>query len=130
MADYFLDTSVLVAYFKKEDARTHDLMAQVLEGQATAAISAVTVAEVWSASDMADESARRDRQATMELCQVLPVDRLVAERAGELRRRHALALPDALIAASAEQSTARFLSKDPHFSRLLSAGVLQGEVYE
>ncbi len=129
MADYFLDTSVLVAYFKKEDARTHDIMAQVL-GHATAAISAVTVAEVWSASDMANESTRRDRQATMELCQVVTVDRLVAERAGGLRRRHALALPDALIAASAEQSTARFLSQDPHFSRLLAAGVLQGEVYE
>jgi len=50
MADYFFDTTVLVAYFKKEDPQTHDFVARVLDGQATAAISAITIAEVWSAS--------------------------------------------------------------------------------
>lgn len=35
---YFFDTTVLVAYFKKEDAHTHDLVAQVLDDQASAPI--------------------------------------------------------------------------------------------
>lgn len=130
MADYFLDPPILIAYFKKEDSRTYDLIVSVIEGRTSAAISAVTVAEVWSVSAMAEERARHDRRTVIEFCQVIAVERRTAERGGELRWRYNLALPDALIAACAEQAGGYFLSKDPHFKRLLDAHVLAGEVYE
>ncbi len=130
MADYFFDTSVLIAYFKKEDLQTHDAITRVLEKQSTAAVSAITVAELWSSSDMVDEVVRGDRLATIEFCEIIPIDRVMAERGGELRREYNLALPDALIAACAEQSGGQFFTKDPHFNRLLKVGVLTGQVYE
>ena len=129
MPNYFFDTTVLVAYFKKEDPRTHELFAEVLNGQATATISAITVAEVWSASDMTDATVREERRATINLLNIVAIDRAIAERGGELRREHNLALPDALIAACAEQAGGRFLSKDPHFNRLSKTSGLDVQVY-
>ncbi len=129
VSDYFLDTSVLIAYFKKEDQQTHDLITQVLDRQASATISAITVAEIWSASDMVDDIIREERQSVLELLDVRAIDNTIAQYAGKLRRQHNLALPDALIAACAVEAGGRFYSKDPHFSRLLKSGVLTGQVY-
>ena len=130
MADYFFDTSVLVAYFKEEDAYTVEAVESVLNGEGAGSISAITVAEICAASDMDDPGLRERRLAVLSLLNVMIVDASIAERGGELRRQHNLALPDALIAACAEKVDGRFLTKDPHFSRLLKAGILQGEVYE
>ena len=130
MADYFFDTSVLVAYFKEEDSFTVEIMEATLNGEQSASISAITVAEICAASDMADPALREKRLAVLNLLDVILVDRSLAERGGEFRRKHNLALPDALIAACAEQSGGRFFSKDPHFDRLLSAGALSGRVYQ
>ncbi len=129
MAKYFFDTTILIAFFKKEDPRTHDLFSEVLNGESTGAISVITLAEVYAGSDMTEETIRRDRQATLALLDVVEVNRSMAQRAGGLRRQHHLELPDALIAACAEQVGGKFFSKDPHFIRLLDAGILNGEIY-
>jgi predicted nucleic acid-binding protein len=114
MADYFFDTSVLVAYFKEEDARTIQVVESVLNGDGVGFISAITVAEICAASDMDDLSLRERRLAVLNLLSTITVDHSIAERGGELRRQHNLALPDALIAACAEQAGGHFLTKDPH----------------
>lgn len=129
MADYFLDTSVLIAYFKNEDPRSVSLVESVLRGDASAVVSAITVAEICSAGAMHDSRIRSKRLATVQLLDVVVIDRAIAERGGELRRAHDLALPDALIAASAEVVGGRFISKDQHFGRLLKAKKLRGEIY-
>jgi predicted nucleic acid-binding protein len=129
MADYFFDTSVLVAYFKK-DLQTRDVIARVLDNQSTAAVSAITVTELRPSSEMVDETMRGDGEAVLEFCEIVPVNEAVAKRGGELRRQYNVALPDALIAACAEQAGGRFLTKDLHFNRLVKVGILQGEVYE
>lgn len=129
MAYYFFDTSVLVAYFKEEDTRTVEIVESVLIGERSANISAITVAEIFSASDMADSLLRDKRLAVLNLLNMTAVDRAIAERSGELRRQHNLALPDALIAACAEQSGGKFFSKDPHYNRLFKAGILAGQIY-
>ncbi|MBI3742279.1 MAG: PIN domain-containing protein [Chloroflexi bacterium] len=129
MADYFFDTTVLVAYFKKEDTQTHGLFARILNGQVIAAISAITIAELWSTSEITDQTAKSERVATIDLFEIVTVDRQIAERGGELRRIYNLALPDALIAACAEREGGQFFSKDPHFKRLVDAKVLIGSVY-
>ncbi len=92
MADYFLDTSVLVAYYKEEDLRTVEVVEAVLRGERQAAVSAITVAEVCAASEMDDQTLRAQRLAILDLLSIVVVDRATAERGGELRRQHNLAL--------------------------------------
>jgi predicted nucleic acid-binding protein len=129
MPDYFLDTSVLIAYFNREDTRTVELIETVRRGEATAAISAMTVAELWAAAVMHDDEERARRIALVTLLDVTPIDFTLAQRGGELRRVHGLKIADALIAACAQHAGGKFMSKDPHYNRLLRASVLAGEVY-
>jgi len=129
MAKYFFDTTVLIAFFKREDSKTHDLFSEILDGGSSATISVITLAEAYSWSEMTDETIRRDRQAILALLQVIDVNRSMAQRAGGLRRQHNLELPDALIAACAERAGGKFFSKDAHFNRLLDSGILDGEIY-
>lgn len=63
------------------------------------------------------------------LLDVVSIDQAIGERGGELRGQHGLHLPDALIAACAERAGGDFKTKDPHFERLLHAGIVNGEVY-
>ncbi|MBI3914172.1 MAG: PIN domain-containing protein [Chloroflexi bacterium] len=79
---------------------------------------------------MNDATLRAKRLALLNVLDVTPINREIAERGGELRRLHNLALPDALIAACAEHAGGQFFSKDPHFKRLLEAGILSGAVYD
>jgi predicted nucleic acid-binding protein len=127
--DYFFDTTVLVAYFKKEDQHTHEIVTQVLDGQGIASISVITIAEIVAASDMDQPELRDKRLALLDALTVVPIDRTIAERDGELRRVFHLELPDALIAACAEQAGGQFLTKDPHFGRLITARLLTGQAY-
>ena len=128
MPDYFFDTSVLVAYFKNEDSRSAALVEAVINGQATAAISAITIAELWAVKQQ-DVQARRRQQAVLQLMQSVPVDTPVAERGGLIRQIHDLQLPDALVAACCQVVGGRFFSKDPHFRRMLDQHEIIGEIY-
>lgn len=130
MADYFFDTSVLVAYFAAEDIRSQELVQQVVDGSRRAAISALTVAELWATTLMEQAAQKQERLALISLFDVINIDQATAERGGELRRLHGMHLPDALVAACAERAGGEFMSKDSHFERLLKAGVLRGQVYE
>jgi predicted nucleic acid-binding protein len=129
MPDYFFDTTVLIAYFKDEDSYTRKLIEQVIGGSAYAGISAITVAEVVSSTDMGDGQLREKRLALLKLLEVVPIDRALAQYGGELRLKYNLAIPDALIAASCIHAGGLFLSKDPHFDRLLKTSVLKGRIY-
>jgi predicted nucleic acid-binding protein len=129
MPDYFFDTSVLAAYFADEDSRSVDLVEDVLSGRATAAVSAITVAELWSLPDMAREDVQRQREAVVQLTQIVPIDHAIAVRGGVVRRTYNLRLPDALIVASCQITGGRFFSKDIHFQRVLASNDVAGEVY-
>ena len=128
MADYFFDTSVLIAYFKNEDARSGALLEEVLNGRTTAAISAITVAEIWSVKPDNPE-AWRYQQAVIQLMETVPVDAAVAQLGGCIRQVHGLRLPDALVVACCQSAGGHFFSKDPHFRRVLDAREIAGEVY-
>ena len=71
MPTYFFDTSVLIAYFEREYARCVRLIDDLLGGRATAAISLLTVAELWAAPDMTDASTERERVALTTLMEVI-----------------------------------------------------------
>ena len=129
MPDYFFDTSVLIAYFKREDPRTLTMLADVIAARATAAISAMTIAELWAAPEMANPTRQAERLAVVSMLQIVAVDQAIAQRGGTIRRDHGLRIADATIAATAQQTGGRFMSKDAHLQRLISAQVLIGEVY-
>ncbi len=129
MPDYFFDTSVLIAYLKDEDARSTNLVDQVRTRQKTAAISAVTVAEIHAATELDNPTKAIKRKALLAFFQVAPLDQSIAENAGLLKRRHQLALPDAIVAATCLQVGGLFFAKDAHFDSLLKQRLLKGTVY-
>ena len=61
MPDHFFDTTVLIAYFRDEDKQSELLVENVLTGKKSAAVSAITVAELWSVQDMDDAIIQRIR---------------------------------------------------------------------
>lgn len=89
MAELLIDTDVLVDHLR----RIRRLPRELDE----ASYSVITRAELF-AGRQADESLLRRILAPMR---ELPVDRDVAEAGGRVRRESGVALPDALIAATA-----------------------------
>ena len=71
------------------------------------AYSVVTRAELFAGRDAHDVL-----RSLLRLGTELPLDRDVAERAGAIRREHRLALPDALIAATALQHGLALLTRN------------------
>lgn len=128
MPDYFFDTTVVLAYFKNEDARSVSLVREVVQGQTTAAVSVITVAEVCASGEMNDPSIRRERLAVLALMQIVPIDTRLAEQGGAIKRQYTNHLPDALIAATCRQVGGRFFAKDRDYQRLLADGLLTGEI--
>lgn len=70
--------------------------------------SVVTRAELF-AGDEAEEAAIAD---LLSVYSEIPVDRGIAERAGRLRRRSAIGMPDALIAATALEWEMELVSRN------------------
>ena len=89
MADLLIDTDVLVDHLRG----AHKFVA----GAEAIFYSVVTRAELFAGRESEE---RRIRQLLGPFKE-LPVDRIVAERAGRLRRASTMRLPDALIAATA-----------------------------
>jgi toxin FitB len=89
VADLLVDTDVFVDHLR--GARRLEL------GRDRVLYSVVTRCELFAGRDAEEETVRR----LLEPFDELPVDRLVAERAGRLRRGGGLRTPDALIAATA-----------------------------
>ena len=52
---------------------------------------------------------------------VIPIDMVISRKAAELRRLHALSVPDAVVAASAMVNRLRLVTRDKKLSKLFSA---------
>ena len=95
-----VDTDVLIDHL-----RGVPQAAKTLAAHDGIAISVITLAELLAGAKGARERAHID--ALEASCTVLPVDAMLARKAGALRQRwgpsHGVELPDALIAATAQQ---------------------------
>jgi predicted nucleic acid-binding protein len=127
---HVLDTSALLAHYFDEPG------ADVVErlwatGSAKPGVSAVTVAELKHrlGEEMNDSGEAREAADAYlnDLTVCLPVDRIVAELAWQLREAVAERIPlvDALIAATARAAGAVLVHRDPHFERIPHAVVDQ-----
>lgn len=118
----FLD-SVAVIYYLNGDMRA-DVLEPVLSraeaGDEVVYVSAVTVTEVLSQplrdNDRTAEAAAR---LFLSMCDVVPFDSMVGERAAVLRARYGLRTPDALIIASTlSVEAARVVGNDDRWKRV------------
>ncbi len=115
-----LDTSVVIDCLRRQPRAIAFFKA--LDAQPS--ISVITIAEVMAGARNAAEE--RDAADMWRLVKVLRVDADIALRAGALVRiyasSHAVELPDALIAATAERSNLRLATLNtkhfPMFARL------------
>jgi predicted nucleic acid-binding protein len=89
MADLLVDTDVFIDHLKGFE--------RLPRRQSKLAYSIVTRAELFAGPEHQLPVARRLLGSLEEI----PVDRRIAERAGEIRRSAGIRLPDALIAATA-----------------------------
>lgn len=77
--------------------------------------SIVTRCELYAGSAVREDRVRR----LLAPMRQLDIDRSIAERAGRLRRSAQIAIPDALIAATALEHDLPLLTRNPrHFSRV------------
>lgn len=123
MQRFLLDTSALLAL--RDDEPGADRVAQVLglttEGKARSFACFVTLMEVFYRV-WRDEGESAGRLAYQQ-CLALPIEWLhetepLLLRAGEIKAKHQLSLADAWIAASAVESGAILLHKDPEFTAI------------
>ena len=127
MPAWMLDTVALIDYYHGRPGVLPYLEA-ILDGEATGAFSTVTELELWQGIRPGEEERH---QALLVLLERVPLDGIIARRAGELRRQFGpdrLSLPDAAIAASAEVAGCTLVTRNTRdFERL--AGILAVEFY-
>ena len=107
MADLLLDTDVFVDHLRRAHA--------IKPRADTLAYSTITRTELFAGRREHEPAVR----ALLAPMRELPVDRSVAEGAGAIRRETAVALPDALIAATALVHDLTLVTRNRrHFERI------------
>lgn len=104
MAAVLVDTSVFVAHLHGAE--------RLRPGEDVVSYSAITRAELF-AGLRTDQHVGTLRTLLAPFREI-PVDREIAERAGQLRRDHALAFVDALMAATALAHSLTLITHDLH----------------
>ncbi len=117
MKGLLLDTCVLIDYLRNRPAAT-DFLHRMQE---RAAVSVITTAELYAG--VRDEAEQTRVDAVLTRLLVRDVDLAIARLAGRFRREyrqsHGVAIPDALIAATAEVHGARLVTRNArHFPML------------
>lgn len=127
MPDWLLDSGALIDWFCGRE-RVVGYVHRILEGQAQGAFSTVSEIELWQGLRPGEEARH---EALLSFLERVPLDSLVARRAGELRQRYGLArlsLPDAAIAASAELTGRTLVTRNARDFRQLE-GTMAIEIY-
>ena len=97
------DTSILIDYlrgFKSAKA----VIERAESGDLDCVISVVTVAEIYAGVDGFNDDEITLAEALLSLFVTIPVDYNIAKRAGELKNKSGVLLPDCIIAATALSS--------------------------
>ncbi len=116
MADCLLDSDVVIWHLRGQESVVQRVIA--LSQQGRLGLSVVTRAEVIQGMR---DSEREGTFAFLDACETMPVDRVVADRAGEIVRHYrgqglTIGLPDALIGASALEAEIPLYTCNPrHF---------------
>ena len=116
MADYLVDSDVVIWHLRGHESVVPRVVA--LSRQGRIGLSVITRAEVIQGMR---EPEREGTFEFLDACETLPVDQVVADRAGEIVRSHrgrglTIDLPDALIGATALEAEIPLYTCNPrHF---------------
>lgn len=121
-----IDTAPLVDFLSGASAAMRAIIVEAESSGTVLAISTITLAELLYilARKSGLEFARANVRDIGFQVEILPVDRHIAEMAGEFKYRHTgtgkkgVPLADALIAATAVVHRAEVVTDDPHFEKL------------
>lgn len=95
-----IDTDVIIDHLRGfEDSKK--LLKEVELGNFLAYFSAITEAELYSGQRMGVRSERRKMDRLLKIMHRIDVNSEVARKAGEIRRKYGVELPNAIIAATA-----------------------------
>lgn len=108
--NYLLDTNILLYALKG--------MADVrLYFDIPPSVSIVTEIEILGVKEMR-EAEIKIRETVIEYCQVIPISNSIKKKAIELKRKIKIAVPDALIAATAIEGDFTLVTADKGFKRI------------
>ena len=94
-----IDTDVIIDHLRGfEDSKK--LLKRVELGNFLTYFSAITEAELYSGQRMGSRSERRKVDRLFKIMHRIDVNEKVARKAGEIRRKYGVELPNAIIAAS------------------------------
>jgi hypothetical protein len=111
MSEAVFDTSILVDHLRDLAAATK-IIECVKEGSIIGHISILTEAELFAGKDADDSNKRALLVELLNIFDKTDVNEGVARVAGEFRRKYNIALPDAIIAATAFMTRCKLLTKN------------------
>ena len=125
MPTHLLDTDILIDFLRgRVEART--LLASYEERGDRPLISVVSVTELWAGSRPAEKSATA---ALLSALGKIPVSEKIASLAGDFlctyRRSHSVELADALIAATAADSSAILVTRNAKHYPMAAVKILK-----
>jgi hypothetical protein len=127
MRGWVLDSVALIDWFCGRRG-VEPFVRRILRGDQSGAFTTVSEVELWQGLRPGEEARH---EALLGLLERVPLDGIIARRAGELRREIGMAqlsLPDAVVAASTELSGRTLLTRNTRdFGRLSS--VISVEFY-
>lgn len=111
-----LDTNILIAYLDGEQFVVDFILEQKETGRALF-IPSVVAAELLSLPKITDAQLQRLRGFVASFI-VVPFDTALIEAAAALRRRYGIALPDAIVAATALVRQTPLITRDHGFRKI------------
>ena|SRR5208283_3119886 len=109
MTEIVFDTTVLIDHLRGHP-QALQLIKKVESGEIAGSISALTVAELFAGGDSGAEKRKESINRLISLFEIVPLDRIVGERAGVMKRESGSSLADSVIAATAVMLGCRLLT--------------------
>lgn len=111
MSKVLFDTSILVDYLRG-DKKAGKILESIAKREIKGILSVITEAELYAGKDCNTEKGLNSVRDLISLFEKIILDNEIAKSAGWLRRRYNIAIPDAIIAATAFKENAKVWTKN------------------
>lgn len=116
MEKILIDSDVLIDFLRGHHERIRETFTAIQSKRLSGMVSIVSVIELYSGEDSANEKKRAVLEKLLSFLDVCPITDHCARRAGTIRRNYQLSLADAIIAASAmEEKIPLYTLNTKHF---------------
>lgn len=118
MVSYLLDTNILVDHLRKYKSIL-PFVRKCQSQDCVLRISAITRAEIQAGQSVNNPLQAQKAKELLSIFNLVPVDELIADKAGELKRKHGLNIIDSIIAASSILTESILLTRNiKHFQNI------------